>query len=512
MEKKALTALDVYINKVYVMVLLLVPGTCMLAGAGYTGNKAQGFFPEVSWPVLIFFDLTCVLYMAIGIFFVKTGKEDGVIKPSKLKQSKIFLVVIMFTQFNAISYLVPSTEFWAFAFLFVILTSLLIDTKMVVVAVIEIVASVVVSWVVNGANLLPVKNDNFVPNVIGRGFCIALSMGYIILFTYMVEHFLVDAKRDEVEKNNERVQNVLNKVTYIANNLGEASNALVSSSQSESASTEELSAISGNLLESSCGMMEKSEQSKDNLTNLEESSYNMKVKMEDVDHISKELVEISVSNEQALNNLLGISEAVEQSTNRTREVTEKLLTESGEIGKTLDIINEIVESINLLSLNASIEAARAGEAGRGFAVVAQEVGHLADNTKESLQSVNDVVSRVQLGTSDVSRFMNQNAEQLLNQNKVIVETVEGIRTMMDLLKKSVDAIEQADQIRVAQDRVIQETVEINENIAERIQAENVEFTNIASMVQSNSQEVLAVSEQIENINSMVRELEELLEV
>lgn len=188
------------------------------------------------------------------------------------------------------------------------------------------------------------------------------------------------------------------------------------------------------------------------------------------------------------------------------------MTESGEIGNTLDIINEIVESINLLSLNASIEAARAGEAGRGFAVVAQEVRHLADNTKESLQNINDVVSRVQVGTNDVSKFINENAEQLLNQNKVIAETVKGVRTMMDLLKESAGAIEQADQIRSVQRQVIQETVVINENITNEIQSENEEFSNIASMVQNNSQEVLAVSEQIEKINDMIRELEELLEV
>ena len=420
-------------------------------------NKLQGYYGVVSWPALIVFDLICLLYMAIGIYFIRTGKKDGLVQESKLKQSKIFLVIIMFTQFNFISYMVPSTEFWAFAFLFTVVTALLLDTKMVAATIIEIVVSLVVSWIIKGPALLPVKDEYFLPNIIGRCVC--------VLLTYTIEHILVNAKKDEVEKNNERVQNVLNKVTYIANNLGEASNALVGSSQTESASTQELSAISENLLETSSEMMEKSEQSKENLANLEESSYNMKVKMEDVDRISKELVDLSVSNEQALNHLLGISEEVENSTNKTREVTEKLLTESGEIGKTLDIINEIVESINLLSLNASIEAARAGEAGRGFAVVAQEVGHLADNTKESLQSVNDVVTRVQMGTNDVSEFMNRNAEQLLNQNKVIVETVEGIRKMMNLLKKSVDAIEQADQIRVTQSNVIQKTVAINENIA-----------------------------------------------
>ncbi|MDE7423809.1 MAG: hypothetical protein K2N51_08970 [Lachnospiraceae bacterium] len=512
MEKKSLTALDVYINKIYVIVLLLIPGTCMLAGAGYTANKLQGFYASISWVALIIFDLSCTLYMAIGFFFIKTGKQDGIVTKAKLKQSKIFLVILMFIQFNFISYMVPSTEFWAFAFLFTILTGLFLDTKMVGVTIVEIVFSLGMSWMVKGEDLLPVKNEFFVPNLIGRCVCIALSMSYIFLFTYMVEHFLVDAKTDEMEKNNERVQTVLDKVIYISNNLGKASTALVESSQTESASTQELSAISENLLETSSSMMEKSKQSKENLANLEESSYNMKVKMEDVDCLSKELVEISRTNGQALNNLLGISAEVENSTNKTKEVMDKLLMESGEIGKTLDIINEIVESINLLSLNASIEAARAGEAGRGFAVVAQEVGHLADNTRESLQSINDIVMHVQMGTNDVSKFMNQNAEQLMNQNKVMVETVEGIRTMMNILKKSVDAIGQANQIRVEQGKVIQETVEINENIAERIQSENEEFLNITSMVQSNNEEVLAISEQIENINSMIKELEELLEL
>ena len=338
-----------------------------------------------------------------------------------------------------------------------------------------------------------------------------LSCCSIWFITFFVGKFLVNAKKDEMEKNNERVQNVLNRVSHIAGELGIASKSLVAASQTESASTEELSAISTNLLESSKMMLQKSDKSKENLSNLESSSKNMKEKMQAVDRISKELVEISASNESALNHLMGMSETVENSTKHTMEVTDKLLNEAGEIGKTLDIINEIAESINLLALNASIEAARAGEAGKGFAVVAQEVGHLAESTKESLQNVNDVVSKVQNGTNDVSRFMNQNAEQLMKQNRVITETVTGIRTMMELLKKSVAAIEEADRIQKMQNQVISETVEINEDIAERIDRENNEFFNITSMVQSSTEEITVLSEQVDTINDMINELENLLE-
>ena len=511
-EKRNLTALDIYINKAYAITLISITLTCLLPGISYTANKLQGFYGSVSLVAFLIFDLTDIIYLAIAIFFVKTGYEDGIVKKSKLKQSKIFLVVIMLIQFNFILYIAPSREFWAYAFLFTLVTGMLLDTRMVLATIIEIGGSIIVSWIINGDELLPVKDEMFMSNMMGRIFCLILTMVFIYLNVYMVSHFLVVAKKDEMEKNNERVQNVLSKVTHIAGQLGEASNLLVTTSQTESTSTEQLSAISENLIESSADMLEKSEKSKKNLVHLEESSQNMEAKMQDVERLTKELVGMSESNEQSLNDLMGMSAEVEDSTRQTREVTDKLLAETGEIGKTLSIINEIAESTNLLALNASIEAARAGEAGKGFAVVAQEVGKLAANTKESLQNVNDVIIRVQTGTNDVARFMNENAEQLKKQNQVIVDTVEGIRTMIDRLKASVAAVEQADQMRIAQSQVIKETVSINEDIAGGIQSENVEFNNIANMVQSNTEGIMTIFNQVDTINTMINELEQLLVV
>ncbi|MDE7478538.1 MAG: hypothetical protein K2M91_11415, partial [Lachnospiraceae bacterium] len=402
----------------------------------------------------------------------------------------------------------PSKESWMFAFYFLILMAFFLDMKYILICSGCELLSLLILFFLNPVSR-PMESL-FWTDLVLRTICITLSLAGVILLMGFIERFLLNAKKEQLEKNTEKVEILLQKVNDIAGQLGNASQVLVGTAETESASTEELAAISETLLDSNVTMLNKSEQSHENLVNLEESSHSMELKMQVVDRISKELVEISASNEQALNHLIEMSEEVEQSTNQTMNVTDKLFSESNEIGRTLDIINEIAESINLLALNASIEAARAGEVGRGFAVVAQEVGHLAANTKDSLQDVNNVVNRVQLGTEEVSKFVSQTAEQLLRQNKVIAETVQTVRNMMNLLKDSVDAIEEVDTIRGTQNHVIQGTVEINEDIANRIRTENEGFTNITAMVQSNSQEVIVLTKQVENINAMVEELEALL--
>ena len=80
METKNLTALEDYINKVYTIVLLAVPGACQAAGVLYSVEKLIGLFPTVNWSMLILFDITCLLYLAIAIFFIRTGYHENIVR------------------------------------------------------------------------------------------------------------------------------------------------------------------------------------------------------------------------------------------------------------------------------------------------------------------------------------------------------------------------------------------------------------------------------------------------
>lgn len=133
--------------------------------------------------------------------------------------------------------------------------------------------------------------------------------------------------------------------------------------------------------------------------------------------------EISVGNEFAVSiqERAGfIKSMTTQSMQRTTEVVdamkssmERNIEESKKIEKISSLtesILEIAEQTNLLALNASIEAARAGEAGRGFSVVAEEIGKLADNSRNNANAIQLLNGQI---TETVNNLL-QSAKELLD--------------------------------------------------------------------------------------------------
>lgn len=183
-------------------------------------------------------------------------------------------------------------------------------------------------------------------------------------------------------------------------------------------------------------------------------------KIELVSENTKEIGQIADSTKNSIQQGTIITEELNQQTKSTIETTTQIITEieklaekSSSINKIINVINDIANQTNLLSLNASIEAARAGEHGKGFAVVASEIRTLAEQSKNSVNDIKKIIGSIQEDTENAVEIAKK-AEQVmkLQENAVknttdsyqhIDESVEKLVVFLQYITENVGNIEEA---------------------------------------------------------------------
>ena len=122
---------------------------------------------------------------------------------------------------------------------------------------------------------------------------------------------------------------------------------------------------------------------------------------------SRESAETANQGGTVMQNAAATMEKIAGATSSVSEKMTSLAHRSEEIGKVVNVIQEISEQTNLLALNAAIEAARAGEHGRGFAVVAGEVRRLAKRTKSATEEISGTIRSIQEETRETLQVMQE---------------------------------------------------------------------------------------------------------
>ncbi|ACB86239.1 methyl-accepting chemotaxis protein [Natranaerobius thermophilus] len=149
-------------------------------------------------------------------------------------------------------------------------------------------------------------------------------------------------------------------------------------------------------------------------------------------HLSEAVSKIMESAET----ISGESEELASTGNELSDQVQVLNTKVSETDEILNTVQGVTNQTNLLGLNAAIEATRLGEKGRGFMVVAEEIRKLADNSKESLKKIEEILSTLKENEQNVSTGV-QNIENISNQQahelQSITEEIKNIETMSNKL-------------------------------------------------------------------------------
>ncbi|MEN3797250.1 PAS domain-containing methyl-accepting chemotaxis protein [Aeromonas caviae] len=159
-----------------------------------------------------------------------------------------------------------------------------------------------------------------------------------------------------------------------------------------------------------------------------------------------EVQQVSASGQQALATTRDSVDRLHQELDASQGVLARLTQDSQKINGILEVIGQIADQTNLLSLNAAIEAARAGEQGRGFAVVADEIRALAQKTRSSTGEISDMIGALQQSTRQLSDGMEQGAQtSVLCQQHMgaTAEVLDQINRMLARVTHTSDEIAQA---------------------------------------------------------------------
>lgn len=225
---------------------------------------------------------------------------------------------------------------------------------------------------------------------------------------------------------------------------------------------------------------------------------------------AKEMLQAGSEVSSTLDNLDAVNaevlkavEQIQQDTDLTNEAAEQ-------IGKAVDVIMNIAEETNLLSLNASIEAARAGESGKGFAVVASQIQKLAEQSGESSEQINTIVNN--LGSSSaksvetmayVREVIDKQSNDIVKTREIFGEVERGIDHSMDGILRIEQAIGNLEEAKGSIVELIafltQATKESKENAAVTLESAHSVKKSVTDMVQASN----GVKEVAHDINDSV---------
>ncbi|WEK53140.1 MAG: methyl-accepting chemotaxis protein [Candidatus Cohnella colombiensis] len=198
----------------------------------------------------------------------------------------------------------------------------------------------------------------------------------------------------------------------------------------------------------------------------------------------------------------------EDMTRNMVEKVDKLKDSTGSIRKILDVLGKISKQTNILSLNATIEAARAGTAGKGFMVVADEIRTLADQSRQSITVVGEIVEKIQLEIDETVSVLSEAYPIFQEQIESVREANQIFYVVQDNMSGFIDRLDQATN-SVRQLEGTQGTLSLAMSnvsaVAEESSATSEEVASLSNEQMNISDGLVQLSVRLEAVSTQLRE-------
>lgn len=336
---------------------------------------------------------------------------------------------------------------------------------------------------------------------------------------------LMEQQSSSVDNTTDAIERIDQFIQVVVGNLQELltiTEHILLSIQKMSVNTEEVAASTAHLNENLQGISsfidQVSEASTQILAHANHLLANVQKTETEIQHIGKLLLNVSRNAEQskslaeetvnvALEGQAAANSSIEGMTELKQVVTQfsqimhEVNTRSNQVSAILDIVDDIAEKTNLLSLNASIISAQAGIHGRGFAVVANEIRDLSTQTKHSTKEISALIRSLHHQTAEGVKSVTAGLQKA-------DDSVQLAYDVQDALEKIIECAARSSEFASNTADVIQQTVNSNDVIQSSMNAVAEMTSHIQAEIQEEEQKLAQVVTSIENIRSMSEQVQQ----
>lgn len=293
--------------------------------------------------------------------------------------------------------------------------------------------------------------------------------------------------------------------------------------------SEENGRVSDSLLDSSKSQAEAMAVMESMITELSETTEQVAQQMEQLAHVihttreegayagtmMNQTVEASENGKNAMEDIREGMDAMAATITSLAEQIKETEGATAKIGDMVNMIVEIADETELLSLNASIEAARAGEAGAGFAVVAEQIGKLAANSAEAADDIARLTVQIKDTVLKATSHMEHSVLEVEDSTKKIGEASTTFETVFDKVGETEKTVECMIQLIGQVDDVakrMEQIAMVQVNATEQITESSVKLGELTKEVTTDSDTVAANAVELEKESGKLMERIEQFQV